>query len=89
MRADAAASIASRPAFVTIASRPSGDETGELIEVILASVKAEYFSNRGWTGFADLPDGQFAVEGRCLRRWQSPEGIDDDNAQWLEMPRVA
>jgi len=62
LRADAAASTASRPAFVTIASRPSGDETGRLIEVILASAKAEYFSNQGWTGFADLPDGQFASE---------------------------
>src|SRR5260370_22971873 len=59
----AAASTASRPASVTIASRPSGGETVRLIELILASVKAEYFSNRGWTGFADLPDGQFAGEG--------------------------
>src|SRR6202022_4573379 len=58
LRADAVASTASRPASVTIASRPSGDETGELIEVILASVIAEYFSNQGWTGFADLPDGR-------------------------------
>ncbi len=41
----------------------SGGETVRLIELILASVKAEYFSNRGWTGFADLPDGQFASEG--------------------------
>jgi hypothetical protein len=49
---------------VTIASRPSGGETGRLIELILASVKAEYFSNQGWTGFADLPDRQFASEGR-------------------------
>jgi hypothetical protein len=56
LRADAVASTASRPAFVTIASRPSGDETGGLIELILAGAKAEYFSNRGWTGFADLPD---------------------------------
>jgi hypothetical protein len=63
LRADAAASTASRPAFVTIASRPSGGETGRLIELILASVKAEYFLNRGWTGFADLPDRQFASQG--------------------------
>ena len=56
LRADAAASTASRPAFVTIASRPSGDETGGLIELILARVKAEYFSNQGWTGFADLSE---------------------------------
>jgi hypothetical protein len=48
---------------VTIASRPSGGETGELIELILARAKAKYFSNQGWTGFADLPDGQFASEG--------------------------
>jgi hypothetical protein len=34
---------------VTIASRPSGNETGESIELILATAKAEYFSNRGWT----------------------------------------
>jgi hypothetical protein len=45
---------------VTIVSRPSGGETGGLIELILASVKAEYFSNHGWIGFADLPDRQFA-----------------------------
>jgi hypothetical protein len=30
VRADAVASTASRPAFVTIASRPSGDETARL-----------------------------------------------------------
>jgi len=30
LRADAVASTASRPAFVTIASRPSGDETARL-----------------------------------------------------------
>jgi hypothetical protein len=49
LRADAVASTASRPAFVTIASRPSGDETGELVEMICPTGKAEYFSNRGWT----------------------------------------
>jgi hypothetical protein len=32
--------------------------------LILASVKAEYFSDQGWTGFADLPDGPFAGKGR-------------------------
>jgi hypothetical protein len=49
LRADAVASTASRPAFVTIASRPSGDETGELIELILARPKVKNFSNQGWT----------------------------------------
>ncbi len=45
-------------------SRPSGGETAGLIELILAAMKAEYFSNQGWTGFADLPDRQFARKGR-------------------------
>jgi hypothetical protein len=63
LRADAAASTASRPASVTIASRSSGGETDGLIELILARAEVGYFSNRGWTGFADLPDGQFADKG--------------------------
>jgi hypothetical protein len=46
LRADAIASTASRPASVTIASRPSGDETGELVEMICPTGKAEYFSNQ-------------------------------------------
>ena len=40
----------------TLRSSPFCPVTAGLIELILASVKAEYFSNQGWTGFADLPD---------------------------------
>jgi hypothetical protein len=53
---------------VTIASRPSGDETGEFVEMICPTGKAEYFSNQGWTLICptggDLPDGQFCEQGR-------------------------
>ena len=59
LRADAAASTASRPASVTIASRPSGGETAKDIDLIWVRRERKNFSNRGWTGFADLPpDGQ-------------------------------
>jgi hypothetical protein len=45
-------SIASRSAFVTIASRPSvWSGTRLLMPLILASAKAEYFSLIYWTGF--------------------------------------
>jgi hypothetical protein len=43
------ASTASRPAFVTIASRPSGGRDERAIEMILSKAKAEYFSQEGWT----------------------------------------
>jgi hypothetical protein len=43
---------------VTIASRPSGGETAGDIEVIWVRREQKYFSNQGWTGFADLPAGQ-------------------------------
>jgi hypothetical protein len=44
------ASIASRPAFVTIASRPSWwDETAGLVEVIWVGAERNYFCNRDWT----------------------------------------
>ena len=52
VRADAAASTASHPAFVTIAIRPSCRErTGELVALICPTAEAKYFSQRGWTGF--------------------------------------
>jgi hypothetical protein len=63
LRADAAASTASRPASVTIASRPSGGETAGDIEVIWVWQEQKYFSKQGWTGFTDLPDRQFGSEG--------------------------
>ena len=38
------------PTSVTIASRPScGCETGELVELICPTTKAEYFFKQGWT----------------------------------------
>ena len=44
------ASIASRPAFVTIASRPSWwDGTARLVEVIWVGAERNYFCNRDWT----------------------------------------
>ena len=44
------ASTASRPAFVTIASRPSWwDETAVLVEVIWAGAERNYFRNGDWT----------------------------------------
>ena len=47
----ASASTASRPAFVTIASRPSEwDGTVADRKVICANTEAEYFSRWGWTG---------------------------------------
>jgi hypothetical protein len=45
------ASIASRPAFVTIAKRPSlGTGRREFVEMICPTAKAEYFCKWGWTG---------------------------------------
>jgi hypothetical protein len=47
---DAAASTASHPAFVTIASRPSGDRTARVLDLIWVNGKAKYFRKQGWTG---------------------------------------
>ena len=44
------ASIASRPAFVAIAIRPSWwDETAAVMDLIWVKREAIYFCNRGWT----------------------------------------
>jgi hypothetical protein len=52
LRADAAASTASHPAFVTMANAPlAGKGRGELVELICPTAKAKYFSKGGWTGF--------------------------------------
>jgi hypothetical protein len=48
-RAGTAASIASRPAFVTIAIRPSVGRDGESYSLIWISEKPKYFCERGWT----------------------------------------
>jgi hypothetical protein len=66
LRADAAASTASRPASVTIASRPSGGETTKDIDLIWVRREQKNFSNQGWTGFGDLPNRQFASRGPWL-----------------------
>jgi hypothetical protein len=50
MRAGAAASTASRPAFVTIAIAPLWDETARVMKVIWGKRKGIYFCKRGWTG---------------------------------------
>jgi hypothetical protein len=57
---NAAASTASRPAFVTIAIRPfQWDETARVIEVIWVFGKPEYFCEGGWTGkSARRPSGK-------------------------------
>ncbi len=44
------ASIASNPASVTIAIRPSSGVDGGVIKVIWGFGKPEYFFKRGWTG---------------------------------------
>ena len=43
------ASIASRPAFMTIASAPQWDETAGLVEVIWVGAERNYFCKRDWT----------------------------------------
>src|ERR1700681_2388225 len=48
-RADAAASTASPPAFVTIAIRPSVGRDSESYGLICISEKQKYFCKRGWT----------------------------------------
>jgi hypothetical protein len=49
---DAAASTASRPTSVTIASRPScRNRTAQLSELIWVRSEGRYFCKRGWTGF--------------------------------------
>src|SRR3954447_3672619 len=58
------ASTASRPAFVTIASRPSWwDETARLIGLIWGNRETIFFANTAGQGFGDLPIGRrgFAV----------------------------
>src|SRR3954452_7417094 len=60
------ASTASRPAFVTIASRPSWwDETARLIDLIWGNRETIFFANTAGQGFGDLPVGRraFAVGG--------------------------
>jgi hypothetical protein len=44
------ASIASCPAFVTIASRPSVEQDGAVLKMIWGKREAEYFCAEGWTG---------------------------------------
>src|SRR3954452_4652776 len=44
------ASTASRPAFVTIASRPLWDGTGRVIVLIWVKRRKEYFCKWDWTG---------------------------------------
>src|SRR3954447_7307307 len=58
------ASTASRPAFVTIASRPSWwDETARLIGLIWGNRETIFFAISAGQGFGDLPIGRrgFAV----------------------------
>jgi hypothetical protein len=67
LRADAAASTASRPAFVTIASRPSVRRDGKGYTMDLISEKQKYFFERGWTNQKHkpsliCPSGSFAVK---------------------------
>ena len=86
LRADAAASTASPPAFVTIAIRPSCREgRGELVELICPTEKAEYFLKEGWTGqialtvLSNFPPARNVVRGprsektfRAARRVATP-----------------
>jgi hypothetical protein len=85
--ADAAASTASHPAFVTIATRPSCRvRRGELVEMICPTAQGEYFCAKGWTGFGVIcPAGCFVARGSrdfacargdavCTSQFQ-PEGI--------------
>src|SRR6266480_4144235 len=64
------ASTASRPAFVTIAIRPSvWDETVRISELIWVRKKQKYFCKRGLTRLrkirSDLPVGQFSRSCHC------------------------
>jgi len=49
-RAGAAASTASRPAFVTIAIAPLWNETARVMKVIWGKREGIYFCKWGWTG---------------------------------------
>ena len=56
------ASIASRPAFVTIASRPSVGRDGGAYEVICAKRERKCFCNEGWTEKSLIcPSGVFLM----------------------------
>src|SRR3954452_19383228 len=57
------ASIASRPAFVTIAIRPSVGQDGAVSEVIWVQEGMETFLKRGWTGKC-----RFARRAKTVRR---------------------
>jgi hypothetical protein len=43
------ASIASRPAFVTIAIAPLWDETAQVMDLIWGKREGTFFCNWGWT----------------------------------------
>ncbi len=51
---DAAASTASRPASVTIASRPSVGRDGEIMELIWVRPEAKFFCKQDWTAQISL-----------------------------------
>src|SRR5882757_4123625 len=51
----ASASTASRPALMTLRNAPLWDRTVSDILLIWGKREVEYFCNRGWTGFSDLP----------------------------------
>jgi hypothetical protein len=56
------ASIASRPAFVTIAKRPFEEQNARIVKVICPTPEAKYFLRRDWTGSISLSRfNKFAV----------------------------
>src|SRR5436190_2667007 len=61
---DTLASTASRPAFVTIAIRPSVGRDGATNEVICFGEERKYFCKWGWTAKLDLPVRQSDRQSR-------------------------
>src|SRR3954470_4992342 len=62
------ASIASRPASVTIASAPRWDETAAIKQVFCFGEEARYFCGQGWTGdLRNSPTRVIASAAQTLR----------------------
>jgi len=63
----ALASIASRPASVTIAKRPFEEQNARTVKVICPTPEAKYFLRRDWTGSISLSwFNKFAVTRKVL-----------------------
>src|SRR3979409_792606 len=78
---DAAASTASHPASVTIASAPLGDETARGLELIWVKREWKYFWKQDWTQ-AKSPDRAVSTSRRLAHKFvdEAAEHVSDSRA---------